>query len=449
MFRLVFLGSDLLLFFSVFILSLGVFMGLRKPINKRAFANLINYKIVVVTLSVLMIYLVISLLDSMHFQRQLVEQDQFLKPQYSAKTESVLDVLFGARSTAQEKTYSAPFALHSYTKEVSPSGGQFYPKLKNINLSIKNNFERNSEIYLQLFYALTFSFTCVFFFIIIFYLYVKKPVYDFIKENYFLLFLLLILIFIITSCSLLESQFHILGTDKVGQDVFYQTIKSIRTGLVIGLITTLVTLPFALILGLSAGYFGGKVDDVIQYTYITISSIPGVLLIAASILSMQVFISNHPQIFTTLMARSDARLISLCLILGLTGWTGLCRLLRAETLKLREMDYIQAAKALGSSKRFILSRHILPNVMHLIIIAVVLDFSSLVLAEAVLSYIGVGVSPLTISWGNMINGARMELAREPMVWWPMLAAFIFMFIFVISINLLADKVRDVFDPRSC
>ncbi len=247
---------------------------------------------------------------------------------------------------------------------------------------------------------------------------------------------------------MLESHYHILGTDKVGQDVFYQAIKSVRTGLVIGLITTLVTLPFAVVLGLAAGYYGGRLDDTIQYTYITLSSIPGVLLIAASVLSMQVFISNHQSWFTTLMARSDARLISLCVILGLTGWTSLCRVLRAETLKLREIDYIQAAKVLGSPNWVILFRHILPNVMHLILIAVVLDFSFLVLAEAVLSYIGVGVSPLTISWGNMINSARLELAREPLVWWPMLAAFIMMFIFVISTNLLADKVRDVFDPRS-
>jgi len=105
------------------------------------------------------------------------------------------------------------------------------------------------------------------------------------------------------------------------------------------------------------------------------------------------------------------------MILGITSWTGLCRLLRAETLKIREIDYVQAAHAMGVKHRKTISRHIIPNVMHIILITVVLDFSSLVLAEAVLSYVGVGVDPTTMSWGNMINSARLELAREPIVWW--------------------------------
>ena len=95
----------------------------------------------------------------------------------------------------------------------------------------------------------------------------------------------------------------------------------------------------------------------------------------------------------------------------------------------------------------ILGRHILPNVLHIVLIIVVLDFSGLVLAEAVLSYVGVGVDPSTISWGNMINGARLELAREPIVWWSLVAAFVFMFTLVLSANLFADAVRDAFDPR--
>ena len=92
-------------------------------------------------------------------------------------------------------------------------------------------------------------------------------------------------------------------------------------------------------------------------------------------------------------------------------------------------------------------RHILPNVMHIILITVVLDFSALVLTEAVLSYVGVGVDPTTLSWGNMINSARLELAREPLVWWPLVAAFVFMFTLVLAANLFADTVRDAFDPR--
>ena len=185
----------------------------------------------------------------------------------------------------------------------------------------------------------------------------------------------------------------------------------------------------------------------IQYLYTTLNSIPGVLLIAASVLMMQVVIDTHPEWFATSAERADARLLALCLILGVTSWTGLCRLLRGETLKLRELDYVQAARAFGVSQARIMARHILPNLMHIVLISVVMDFSGLVLAEAVLSYVGVGVDPSTISFGTMINTARMELSREPMVWWSLLAAFVFMFLLVLSANLFADAVRDAFDPR--
>ena len=240
--------------------------------------------------------------------------------------------------------------------------------------------------------------------------------------------------------------YHVFGTDKVGQDVLYQVLKSVRTALVIGLVTTLVTLPVAIGLGILAGYCRGWVDDAIQYLYTTLSSIPGVLLIAAAVLMMQVIIDTHPQWFITAAERADARLLALCFILGLTSWTSLCRLLRGETLKLRELEYIQAAQAFGVSDARILMRHILPNLMHIVVIALVMDFSSLVLAEAVLSYIGIGVDPTMISFGTMINNARMELAREPMVWWSLASAFVVMFALVLAANLLADAVRDAFDP---
>jgi peptide/nickel transport system permease protein len=162
---------------------------------------------------------------------------------------------------------------------------------------------------------------------------------------------------------------------------------------------------------------------------------------------MQVVIDTHPDWFATAAERADARLLALCGILVITSWTGLCRLLRGETLKLREMDYVQAARAFGVRPLAIMRRHILPNLMHLVIIALVMDFSGLVLAEAVLSYVGIGVDPNTISFGTMINAARLELAREPMVWWSLAAAFVLMFLLVLAANVFADVVRDAFDPR--
>jgi peptide/nickel transport system permease protein len=242
-------------------------------------------------------------------------------------------------------------------------------------------------------------------------------------------------------------KYHVFGTDKVGEDVLYQALKSIRTGILIGTLTTFVTLPLALLLGILAGYFRGWVDDVIQYVYTTLNSIPGVLLIAAVILITQVYMAKHEEEFASLALRADLRLLFLCLILGITSWTGLCRLLRAETLKLREMEYVQAAQALGVRRSRILLRHILPNLFHIVLISVALDFSALVLAEAVLSYVNIGVDPATDSWGNMINSARLEMAREPPVWWSLTAAFAFMFALVLAANLFADAVRDAFDPR--
>jgi peptide/nickel transport system permease protein len=122
-------------------------------------------------------------------------------------------------------------------------------------------------------------------------------------------------------------------------------------------------------------------------------------------------------------------------------------LLRAEALKLREMDFVLAALALGARSGQILRQHLIPNVMHIVIITTVLDFSSLVLAEAALTYLDIGVDPSMDSWGNMINAARLELAREPLVWWSLAAALSSMFGLVLAANVFADAVRDAFDPR--
>jgi peptide/nickel transport system permease protein len=222
---------------------------------------------------------------------------------------------------------------------------------------------------------------------------------------------------------------HLLGTDKVGSDVLYSTLKGIRTALILGVFTSLIAVPFALLFGIVAGYFGRIVDDAVQYVYTTLMSIPGILLMVA---------------FMLLFGRG---LTQLCIIMGITTWTGLCRLVRAEAIKLRELEYIAASEALGVPRLVICYRHILPNVMHIVIISAVLNFSSLVLSEAILSYIGIGVGPETGSWGNMINNARLELARAPVVWWNLAGAFIGMLGLVLPANLFGDALRDALDPR--
>ncbi len=222
---------------------------------------------------------------------------------------------------------------------------------------------------------------------------------------------------------------HVLGTDKTGKDVLFITVKSVRTGLIVGGLTTLIAVPFAIFFGVLAGFFGGWIDDIVQYVYTTLASIPWILLVVCF---MMVF---------------GQGLIQVCIVMGITGWVGLCRVLRGETLRLREREYVQAALALGVSKFRVLAKHIVPNVMHLVLISVVLRFSGLVLAEAVLSYIGIGVGAETNSWGNMISQARGELGREPVVWWCLVAAFVPMVALVLPANLFGDALRDALDPR--
>ncbi len=414
---------------------------------------------------VLLVYIAIGLLDSLHFHPKLEDTNSTGDSVYSTEINSVLDVLLDDLRTNTERTYSAPLAATAFAKEIieREDGSQIrdYPRLKfgGAHLVDPEN-ERAGDIAGLTIQGLFIGLIVSLFFAISLCALLAwrsemsvKQIIDRIVSNEFevpwyaillTITILLVMFFIIYT---LSGHYHVFGTDKVGQDVLYQALKSIRTRLVIGTLTTLVMLPFAIMMGLMAGYFRGIIDDVIQYLYTTLNSIPGVLLIAASILLLQVYIGKHEADFTSLEQRADLRLLFLCIILGITSWTGLCRLLRAETLKLREVDYVQAAQAFGVGNFTILLRHLLPNVMHIVMISIVLDFSGLVLAEAVLSYINIGVDPSMHSWGNMINGARLEMARDPVVWWSLAAAFVFMFLLVLAANLFADAVRDAFDPR--
>lgn len=377
----------------------------------------------------------IAILDSLHVNWQHPAGQNVLE------AETVLDHLLEPLDTFYEKTYVAPLSLTLYDQEVLVENNQVVQSYAPIFYhyhDFSDNAAKDKFVLFVLMQTAAFALLCLLVVIGILQISGLRPMWGALCTLFFCIWLL-------SGCYELSRELHVFGTGKIGQDIFYYTLKSVRTGLVIGTVTTLFMLPFAVILGMCAGYFGGRVDDIIQYIYTTLSSIPGVLLITASVLSMQTYIANHPQRFPTLAESADARLLALCMILGVTSWTSLCRILRAETLKWRELEFVQAAKVLGTGPWNILRRHILPNLIPVIIITLVLDFSFLVLAEAVLSYVGVGVSPLTISWGNMINGARLELARDPVVWWPIGAAFLFMFILVLASNLLVDALRDGFD----
>jgi peptide/nickel transport system permease protein len=388
---------------------------------------------------------------------------------YAVEVLSVLDGLLSSLRTRTEKTYSEPLATRAYAKEsieTRTADGELrqvreYPRLKHAGTHLgADEARRDADVGMRLLCALGLA-------LLVWWALAAATAAALARAeacshlaawrriwrnesdfacNAVLAALGLLLLFALPLL-ILAADYHVLGTDKVGQDVLYLALKSVRTALVIGTLTTLVMMPFAVALGIAAGYLGGWVDDAVQYVYTVLNAIPGVLLIAAAVLMMQVVIDTNPHWFDTAAERSDARLLALCFILGITSWTGLARLLRGETLKLRELEYVQAARAFGVCTPAILRRHILPNLMHIVLIALVMDFSGLVLAEAVLSYVGIGVDPSTISFGTMINMARAELAREPMVWWSLAAAFVFMFVLVLAANLFADVVRDAFDPR--
>lgn len=390
------------------------------------------------SLVVLLAFVLVGLLDSLHYRPQLPAADPKAPPAYSVEVLSVLDRLLDHMRTRPERTYSAPFATHGFVKESRETAQgveRVFPRLRHGGAHLGDPADRARDIAWTTLYALAGAAV------------LWGAIAIFVRR-YAIRVTLAVLLMLAAPAFALSFGYHVLGTDKVGQDVFYLALKSIRTALVIGALTTIVTLPLALLAGIAAGYFRGWVDDLIQFVYTTVNSIPSVLLIAAAVLMMQVYLETQPERFPTSAQRADLRLLFLCVILGLTSWTGLARLLRGESLKLRTLEYVQAAEAMGVHPLRILSRHLLPNVMHLVLIAVVMEFSGLVLAEAVLSYVGVGVDPTTTSFGTMINAARLEMAREPMVWWSLAAAFVFMLALVLAANLFADAVRDAFDPRT-
>jgi peptide/nickel transport system permease protein len=411
---------------------------------KRVFRS----RVAVASAVLLAAYLAVGLVDSLHYRPALPAKDQAAPVAYAVEVRSLLDAALELLRTRNERTYSAPLATRLYQKEQveMPDGRSIrdYPRLRHGGSHLKDESQRGTDIAAKVGLGLAGSLPLIgLAWLMGRALRKRRPEIPWGAA----VAALAALLALAGPVAVLATGYHVLGTDKVGQDILYQALKSIRTSLVIGTLTTLVLLPLGIAAGIVAGYFKGWIDDLVQYVYTTINSIPGVLLIAAAVLMVQVYVDSNPSLFPTTAQRSDFRLLMLCAILGMVGWTGLARLLRGETLKLSELEYIQAAHAFGVSNARILTRHILPNVAHIVIISLVLDFSGLVLAEAVLSYVGVGVDPSTTSFGTMINSARMEMAREPMVWWALATAFVFMFALVLAANLFADAVRDGFDPR--
>ncbi|MEB2398705.1 MAG: ABC transporter permease [Alcaligenaceae bacterium] len=465
----VFLWTDLFLFGLLAAVLAYVWRVRRSASLRQTWKSIARTPSAMCAAVLLCFFVLVALLDSVHYRPLLPPMPgaavaQAQGPVYSPVLRSALDDLLALTQFSQrENTYSAPLALRQFSKETILVDGEpvrDFPRLKHAGRSLADESDRPADILARSLkggaagagLALAAALLLTAF---------QRPGRagwgeaarawwtgrtEMPWRPMWLTFSLLAVL----ACVALSvgGDYHVLGTDRTGNDVLRQCLKSIRTAMVIGSLTTVAMLPPALIFGIAAGYFKGWVDDAIQYVYTTLTSIPGVLLIAACVLMMQVFIDNNPDLFSTVAARADLRLFMLCLILGLTGWAGLCRLLRAETLKLRELEYVQAAQAFGVGHWRIMRRHLLPNVMHIVLITLVLEFSGLVLYEAVLSYLGIGVDPSTPSFGTMIDAARLEMSRDPMIWWNLLGAFVFLLALVLSANIFADAVQNAFDPRS-
>ena len=220
---------------------------------------------------------------------------------------------------------------------------------------------------------------------------------------------------------------HWMGTDGLGRDVMARLVQGVRIAYKVGIITSLIAIPIGVLLGCLAGFFGGRVDDFIVWLYSTFASMPGLLFILA-----------------IAMVVPGQGLLGVYLGIGLTTWVGLCRLVRGEVMKHKEQTYVLAAKALGIGSGRIMFKHILPNIMHVVIVTFTLRFPAAVGTEVIMSFLGIGVQDEP-SWGLMIESARMRLWQG--MWWEMTFVTIAFFLLVLAFNLLGDALRDALDPR--
>jgi peptide/nickel transport system permease protein len=218
----------------------------------------------------------------------------------------------------------------------------------------------------------------------------------------------------------------ILGTDIFGRSVLFKVIHGTRIAMTVGLLTSLISIPIGVFFGAMAGYFGGWIDELIVWFYTTLSSIPSIMLLVA---------------FTYVLGKG---IFAVYIALGVTSWISLARLIRGEFMKHKNREYVLAAESIGVSHFFRIFRHILPNVMHVVVINLSLQFQVAIKTEVILSYLGLGVQGQP-SWGVMIDDAKLELARG--VWWQLTGATIAMFFIVLAFNIFGDALRDALDPK--
>lgn len=220
---------------------------------------------------------------------------------------------------------------------------------------------------------------------------------------------------------------NILGTDHLGRDQLVRLLYGGRVSLGVAYGASIMSITIGIVVGMLAGYYGGVIDNLVNWLISTLSSIPSIFLL----ILVSVAFTPSPLV--------------LILLLGLLGWIGTCRLVRGEVLSLKEREFVVAAHAVGASSPRVLIHHLLPNVASLVIVSLTIDAGSLILIEAGLSYLGLGVRPPTPSWGNMLTSARMYFNTGPhLVVWPGIMIAVTVLCFFIA----GDGLRDALDPRA-
>ncbi|HAJ79227.1 MAG TPA: ABC transporter permease [Fibrobacteres bacterium] len=231
-----------------------------------------------------------------------------------------------------------------------------------------------------------------------------------------------------------------LGTDALGRSVVQKVFLGAHVSITVGFMANVIAIPLGMLLGAIAGFFGRRIDDIIVWIYTTLASVPGIILLIAL-----KFAFADRKIFPGSFAEIDlSGMAGVYIALGLTSWIGTCRLIRAETMKCKELDYVLAARACGRGNIAIMFKHILPNVIHIGIINFSLGFVGAISAEVILSFLNLGVQDLP-SWGKMINEARMDLIVGR--WWELSSAVVATFVIILAWNIFGDRLRDALDPK--
>ncbi|MEO8925215.1 MAG: ABC transporter permease subunit, partial [Caldimonas sp.] len=373
--KIVFLGTDLVLYVIALLLLAYVWRVASNANLRATWEKVARDPVALSAAIVLMVFALVTMVDSFHFRRALptaAGAAADAPSSYAPKTESLLDLVLSRQISTREVGYSQPLAYRAFNKESMIVGGvtgRGFPRLIFGGAQLSDpDSQWAADITTRSLIGLTAGLVVAALASLLT-AFVVRPAHDGVRgalrdiaadRTHLPLRAALITFAII--CALigplvaLMGNYHVFGTDRTGNDVFYQSLKSVRTAFVIGTLATVATLPFAVVLGVLAGYLKGWVDEVIQYLYTTLSSVPNVLLIAACVLMVQVYLDQHSEMFETGSERSDVKIFLLCVILGVTGWATLCRLIRGETLKLRELDFVQAATAFGVSPARIMAR---------------------------------------------------------------------------------------------